>query len=102
MSETIYEKQGSTLIVRPGERLDTATSPVLEKELMQRLDGIQDMVLDLQFVEYVSSGGIRMMLAVEQLLEERGGKLKVSHANEYILEVFEMVGFMDVVEVVQD
>ena len=99
MSDTVYLKEGNTLTVRPQGRLDTATSPVLEKELQPQLDGIQYVVMDFSSVEYISSGGLRMLLAVEQLLEERGGKLKVIHVNDYILEVFDMVGFMDVVEV---
>lgn len=102
MAGTKFEKQGTTLKVCPKGRLDTATSPALEKELSKYLDGIENIVMDLADVEYISSGGIRMMLAIEQTLEDRGGKLKVCHVNEYILEVFDLVGFMDVVEVLQD
>ena len=101
MSETIYQKQGTTLTVKPKGRLDTVTSPALEKELQEHLDGVKDVTMDLASVEYISSGGLRMMLATEQLLEQKGGALKVINANEYILEVFDLVGFMDVVEVVR-
>lgn len=101
MSETIYQKQGTTLTVKPEGRLDTVTSPALEKELQEHLDGVKDVTMDLAAVEYISSGGLRMMLATEQLLEQKGGALKVINANEYILEVFDLVGFMDVVEVVR-
>ena len=102
MSGTIYEKQGTTLTVKPQGRLDTATSPVLEKELEQHLDGVKDVIMDFSSVEYISSSGLRMLLATEQLLEAPDVDMKVAHANEYIIEVFDMVGFMDVVEVVTD
>ena len=102
MSDTNFEKQGSTLNVRPKGRLDLTASPVLEKELQQYLDGIQEVIMDFTDVDYISSGGLRTLLAVEQLLEERGGGLKVVHANEYILEIFDMVGFNAVVTVVPD
>ena len=101
MSETIYQKQGTTLTVKPEGRLDTVTSPAFEKELQEHLDGVKDVTMDLASVEYISSGGLRMMLATERLLEQKGGALKVINANEYILEVFDLVGFMDVVEVVR-
>ena len=100
MSATGFEKNGSVLTVRPEGRLDTAASPVLERELQQRLDGVTEVVMDFAKVEYISSGGLRVLLAAEQLLEEKGGGLRVIHVNENILEIFELVGFMDVVTVV--
>ncbi len=100
MSATGFEKNGSVLTVRPEGRLDTAASPVLERELQQRLDGVTEVVMDFAKVEYISSGGLRVLLAAEQLLEEKGGGLRVIHVNGNILEIFELVGFMDVVTVV--
>ena len=41
MSSTIFEKKDSTLHVWPEGRLDTATSPVFEKEVSAQLDGVQ-------------------------------------------------------------
>ena len=102
MSATIFEKQGSVLTVKLEGRLDTATSPVLENELRQYLDGVQEITMDFANVEYISSGGLRVLLATEQLLENRGGSMKLTHVNEHILEVFELVGFMDVVKVERD
>ena len=102
MSTTIFEKNGSKLTVKPEGRRDTATSPVLEKEMQQYLDGVQELTMDFSNVEYISSGGLRVLLATEQLLEEWGGSMQLIHVNEYILEVFDMVGFMDVVTVVQE
>ena len=101
MSEAIYQKQDTTLTVKPAGRLDTVTSPLLERELQLHLDGVKDIVMDFSSVEYISSGGLRMLLATEQTLEQRGGRLQVIHANDYIIDVFDMVGFMDVVEVIR-
>ena len=101
MAETTYRRQDALLNVAYGGRLDSATSPALEKELREHLEGIRNVVMDFSSVEYVSSGGIRMLLAIEQLLDKRGGRLSLTHVNEYVLEVFELVGFMDVVEVIR-
>ena len=102
MSTTVFEKNGSLLTVKPEGRLDTATSPAFERELRQYLDGIQDIVLDFSKVEYISSGGLRVLLAIEQLMENQDGTLKLIHVNEHIIEIFELVGFMDVVTVERD
>ena len=99
MSTTIFEKQGSNLTVRPKGRLDTVTSPVLEQELQQYLDGVQYVTMDFTEVEYITSGGLRVLLATDQILEDRGGNLRVIHVNEHILEVFQLVGFMEIVDV---
>ena len=102
MSTTIFEKKDNLLTVKPVGRLDTATSPVLEKELEPYMEGVQDVLMDFAEVEYISSGGLRVLLAVEQLLENRGGKLRLIHVNSNIMEIFDLVGFMDVVTVEQD
>lgn len=102
MSNTIFEKQGSILTVKPEGRLDTATSPVLESELRGYLDGVQEIIMDFEKVGYISSGGLRVLLATEQLLEDRGGSMKLIHVNEHILDIFELVGFMEMVKVESD
>ena len=99
MSNTIFEKQGTTLTVKPQGRLDTATSPVLEQEMQQYLDGVLNVTMDFADVEYISSGGLRVLLSTDQILEDRGGNLRVIHVNEHILEVFQLVGFMEIVNV---
>lgn len=102
MPETIFEKKDDTLNVRPAGRLDTATSPVFEKELRQHLDGVQHIVMDFTDVEYVSSAGLRTLLTAERLMEDRDGGVRLTHVNANILEVFEMVGFMEIVTVERD
>ena len=102
MSATVFEKQSSTLTVWPEGRLDTATAPVFEAELRQMMDGVQEIILDFSKVTYVSSGGLRVLLATEQTMENRGGSMKLIHVNGYIMEIFDLVGFMDVVTVERD
>ena len=102
MSATVFEKQGSQLTVKPEGRLDTASSPVLESEMQPYLDGVQNVIMDFTKVEYISSGGLRLMLTTDQKLENRGGSLKIIHVNENILEICYLVGFTDIITVEQD
>ena len=102
MSSTVFEKKDGILTVRPDDRLDTATSPVLEREVRERLDGVENIVMDFTKVEYISSVGLRALLSLKKLMEERGGDLRLLHVNENILEIFELVGFMEVVTVERD
>ena len=102
MSDTVYAKQGNVLTVKPADRLDTVTSPVLENEMRQHLDGITEIIMDFSEVRYISSSGIRVLLAVHQLMENRGGSMKLIQVNEFVTEIFDLVGFMDMVTVERD
>ena len=53
MSSTVFEKKDGILTVRPDDRLDTATSPVLEREVCERLDGVENIVMGFTKVEYL-------------------------------------------------
>ena len=99
MSDTVFELNGTTLTVKPSGELDSMTSPVFEGELREHLAGITSLIVDLEQVDYISSAGLRAFLAVEQTLESSDADMKLIHVNEYIMEVFEMVGFMEIVTV---
>jgi anti-sigma B factor antagonist len=58
--------------------------------------------MDFANVEYISSGGLRVLLVLEQLMEDRGCGLRLTHVNANNIEIFELVGFMDVVRVDRD
>lgn len=102
MSTTVFEKTGSLLTVKPRGRLDTATSPALQKELQPYLNGVQEIVMDFTNLDYISSSGLRVLLAIEQQMESQGGSMRLTHVNAYITEVFELVGFTDMVTVERD
>ena len=100
MAITIHmELKDKTLTVKPEGRLDTNTSPQLEARLASELPKVNDIVIDFEAVEYISSGGLRVLLNTEQEMENRKGTLKIIHVNEYIMEVFEMTGFLDILAV---
>ncbi len=73
-------------------RLDTSSAPTFETELKQSLDGAESLILDFEKLEYISSAGLRSLLLARKLLHNKG-KLKVVHANELVMEVFEVTGF---------
>lgn len=102
MASAEIEKNGSTLTVQPGGRMDTLRSPQLEQELQPYLADATQIVMDFTEVEYISSAGLRLLLWLEQQMETRGGEVQVIHANESVLKIFSLAGFMDVVHVIRD
>ncbi len=89
---------GSQLTVALAGRLDTVTSPALEAELNANLEGVESLVLDLSALDYLSSAGLRVLLAAQKTMN-RQGAMKVVNVNEVVMEIFEVTGFCDVLTI---
>ena len=92
------EKQENTLILVPEGRVDTTTAPELEKTIKENLDGVTSLVFDLSNLEYISSAGLRVLLAAQKAMNAQGD-MKVCHVNETILEIFDITGFSDILTI---
>lgn len=79
-------------------RLDTNTSPELEKELLETLDGITELTVDLKELEYISSAGLRILLAAQKMMNTKG-TMKVLNVNSIIMEIFDVTGFSDILTI---
>ncbi len=79
-------------------RIDTTTAPQLEAALRTDIDGVTELYLDFADVEYISSAGLRVLLAAQKVMN-RQGKMVVSHVNESVMEVFEVTGFSDILTI---
>ena len=96
---TITKKtQGNALTVALEGRLDTTTAPELEAELNASLDGIQKLTLDLEQTVYLSSAGLRVILAAQKRMNKQGS-MTVTHVCSEIMEVFEITGFVDILNI---
>ena len=89
---------GSALHVALEGRLDTTTAPQLEAELKASMDGITELDLDFEKLEYLSSAGLRVLLAAQKAMNKQGNMV-IRHVNETIQEVFEVTGFVDILTI---
>ena len=80
-------------------RLDTVSAPELEAELKDALDGVSELTLDLEKLEYISSAGLRVLLAAQKEMNKRGA-MKIAHVGETIMEIFEVTGFSEILTIV--
>lgn len=88
----------SALLIALEGRLDTTTSPDLEKELKEALPGVSDLTLDFADLEYISSAGLRVLLAAQKIMN-RQGQMKIVRVNEIVREVFDVTGFSDILTI---
>lgn len=89
---------GTELTVALTGRLDTTTAPELESALKAYIDGVTALVFDMEALEYISSAGLRVLLSAQKLMN-RQGEMKIIHANEPIMEIFEVTGFSDILTI---
>ena len=76
-------------------RLDTNTAPALEKAINEDIAETKNLVLNFKELEYVSSAGLRVLLATQKKMM-KVGSMKVTNVREEVMEVFEMTGFADI------
>lgn len=96
--DILKEKDGKTLVVKLVGRLDTKTSPELTESLKGDLDDIEELTLDLSELIYVSSAGLRVILATQKIMNKQGS-MKVINVQDIVMEVFEATGFVDILTI---
>lgn len=92
------EKNGNELTVTVIGRLDTTTAPQLEAELRESINGVGKLVLDMKDLEYLSSAGLRVILAAQKVMNKQG-EMVVRNINDTIREIFEVTGFIDILTI---
>lgn len=93
-------QEGSKLNVTVIGRVDTNTAPQLDNDISQSLDGITELVLDFAQTEYVSSAGLRVLLALYKTMNAKQGKLVLCKVNHTITDMFIATGLIDFFEIV--
>jgi len=89
---------GDALTLELTGRLDTLTSPQVDEEINNSLDGIAHLVFDLTKVEYISSAGLRVILAAQKAMVKKGDMV-VTGVSAEIMSLFEMTGFSDILTI---
>lgn len=90
--------EGEKLTLAISGRLDTNSSPMLETELRQSVNGVTELVFDFSKVEYISSAGLRVLLAAQKVMN-RQGSMKLIGVSAEVIEVFEITGFADILTI---
>lgn len=89
------EKKGESATLTLEGRLDTTTAPTLEANINQLDAGVKDLILDMTGVAYISSAGLRVLLAAQKKMNKIG-TMKLIGVCDTVMEVFEMTGFADI------
>lgn len=94
------QKDGTELTVFLAGELNTLTAPELSALLEKELPGVQSLVLDFSECDYVSSAGIRVLLATFKQLKAAKGHMCLRHVGENFTDVLENTGLDAVFDMV--
>ncbi|MCR4785421.1 MAG: STAS domain-containing protein [Lachnospiraceae bacterium] len=92
------EKNGEKLTVTLEGRLDTTTAPELEESVKANIEGVKELVFEINDLEYISSAGLRVLLATQKIMNKQGNMV-VRNATEEVKEIFEVTGFYDILNI---
>ena len=81
-------------------RLDTTSSPAAQEVLMKVAGEYAKITLDFAGLSYVSSAGLRVILALQKQINRTGGSLTLINVSPAVMEVFEMIGFSGILNIV--
>ena len=90
--------EGEKALLELSGRIDSNTAVELEQAVKASIDGITDFTMDMKEIEYISSAGLRVLLAAQKQMNKQG-KMTILHVNETVMEIFEITGFSDILTI---
>lgn len=101
--EIIETNNPKCMVLAIKGRLDTTNYSILEKRLMELIDGGQNRILvDCRAMDYVSSSGLRILLMALKKISLVKGRFVLCGLQENIREIFEISGFTTIFEIYPD
>ena len=95
----VKKANGTALTLALEGRLDTTTAPDLEVVVKNELGDVNALTIDLSELEYISSAGLRVLLAAQRIMNQQG-EMSVIGCSEDIMEIFDVTGFSDILNIV--
>lgn len=93
------QRDGSSLVIKLDGRLDTSTAPQLQEIVEKELHDVTNLQIDMEQLEYVSSAGLRVLLFASKKMKAKQGNISACHVGEDVMEVFEITGFNDILNI---
>ena len=92
--EITHKVENDLLIIAIAGRLDAATAPIADETIKKTLaENTKRLLFDLSALEYLSSGGLRVILGAAKEIRRREGKVALAGLTQYVYEIFEVSGF---------
>ena len=94
------KEENDKIVISLDGRLDKLSSPELEKEIAPEVAKNKDIVFDFTNLQYISSAGLRILLATEKKLKENGKAMTITNVNADVHDILVVTGFIYILNVV--
>ncbi|MBR1645448.1 MAG: anti-sigma factor antagonist [Selenomonadaceae bacterium] len=94
-----FERLKKSLTVAMSGKLNTDAANWAKNNILSALDGAQEVVFDLNGLEYISSSGLRILIAALKKIRAQGGNMTIKNVGEQVKEVLDMTGFAQIFNV---
>lgn len=98
MEITILQDNGAVVLNIAG-RLDTVTAPELENAVKPHIANGVTIVFNCENLQYVSSAGLRVVLATYKQVVAVKGHFMLKNLNPEVKSVFDLTGFSRVLDI---
>lgn len=92
-----YDEKELTLSIEG--RIDTITSQDLDKEINDELGNFDSLIMDFTDLEYISSAGLRVLIATQKKLKPENIQFVIRNVNDTVGEIFRMSGFDKILKI---
>lgn len=91
-------RENDILTVAPVGKMDTNSSPEVERFLSSSLDGVTELIFDFSELDYISSTGLRILLSAQKRMNNQGS-MKVKNVKPEVGEILELTGFTEILTI---
>jgi anti-sigma B factor antagonist len=96
-------RQGDISILSLNGFLDAHTAPRFEKSIQEEFDsGRYRMIVDCAGLTYISSAGLGVFMSFIEDVREKDGDIKICALTEPVYQVFDILGFPALFDIVPD
>lgn len=96
--DIVETKEGSKLILKLTDKLDTNSAPELNEYLKVNLEGVTELEFDLSDLIYISSAGLRVLLATQKAMSKQGS-MRIYNVKDIVMEVFLATAFTKIMDI---
>lgn len=89
-------RDDANIVVKVAGRLDAQSAPILQDSMAEVLEGVTGITFDLGELAYISSAGLRILLAAYKLMDKREGTFEIENVTGDVMDVLVMSGFASV------
>ncbi len=87
-------------IIEVSGRVDTVAAPKFEAAVKEQITDAEELVIDMDKLEYISSAGLRVLLWAQKTMTDRGD-MKLINVHENVMEILEITGFSEILKIKQ-